>query len=294
MKIGFSILSHKTPDKIYTALIDQLSRYPDHAIAIHHDRSKSAFDTSLFKEKTVNLVENIVETSWSHVNNIEALLRTFEILYDKKCDWYVTLSANCYPAKAPQQLIDFLTNADYDGYIECNDVTTDHFDFYKFFRKAFDTYVMFKIPFIKRNGTFYMKPIRIRRKVSDVPFTNSFIPFHGSDWFMINRKSMEYILNNRKRIQQLVDFFKKVNHSPDLNVCPPEVVFQTILANNKELKLNNNNYRFIDWTNAVNWHPNILTEKDFKDIQKTEAFFLRKVDEASSLELVKQINTSLL
>jgi len=295
MKIGFSILSHKKPDRVYIELINKLSQYPDYAIAIHHDKSKSVLDTSVFVNHShIQLVQDPIVTQWSHVNNIEAILKTFQALYDSNCEWFVTLSANCYPIKTPANLVDFLKQNSFDGYIECNNVNTDYFDFYKYFRKAFKTKMLLRIPFLRKNGTFYMKPIRISRKKSDIIFDDSLIPYHGSDWFMINRKAMTYILENKSRVQKITDFLRAVNKYPDLNVCPPEVVFQTLLANNKTFVLCNNNYRYIDWTNAVDWHPNNLTEKDFESIQLSDAFFARKLEEDSSMELVCKINELIL
>ncbi|WP_291275036.1 beta-1,6-N-acetylglucosaminyltransferase [Flavobacterium sp.] len=294
MKIGFSILSHKEPDQVYIELVNQLAQYPDYSIAIHHDKSKSAFDATFFKEANIDIVKETVITHWSHVNNIEALLKTFELLYDKNCDWFVTLSANCFPIKRPAQLIDFLKNSTFDGYIECNNVNTDYFDFYQYFRKAFETRMLFQIPFFRKSGKFYWKPIRVKRKKYTNIFKDLYIPYHGSDWFMINRKAMKYILENKKDVKKITEFLRDVNQYPDLNVCPPEVVFQTLLANNKAMNLNNNNYRYIDWTNAVNWHPNNLKEKDYDVISHSEAFFARKFDASLSMSLLEKIKEHIL
>ena len=58
----------------------------------------------------------------------------------------------------------------------------------------------------------------------DIIFNNTIIPYHGSDWFMINRASMEYILTNKDRVYQIAQFLSEVNKDPILNVCPPEMV----------------------------------------------------------------------
>ena len=294
MKIGFSILSHKKNDQVFESLMRQLDVYPDKEIAIHHDFSKAPFDANKIKSISFDLVKESVETQWSHVNNIEAILKTFELLYDKKCDWFVTLSANCYPIKKSIEFIRFLEASVYDGYIERNNVNTDFFDFYTYFRKGFQTKYLFSIPFLRKNGTFYFKAIRKKRNPEENIFQSSMIPYHGSDWFMINRKAMEYILNNREKIRVMTDFLRDVNRGPDINVCPAEIVFQTLLGNNPAFKLNNYNYRYINWENAVNWHPNVLDETYWEAIKQTDAFYTRKVDAQHSLPLITLIDTKLL
>jgi len=107
-------------------------------------------------------------------------------------------------------------------------------------------------------------------------FDENLVPYQGPDWFMIHRKSMEYILANSKLIEHICAFLSEVNKGPDLNLCPPEIFFQTLIANNIELKKNNDNYRYIDWTNAKEWHPNIFVLKDFDKLKQSNAFFLGK------------------
>jgi hypothetical protein len=294
MKIGFSILSHKNPDSVFAELINQLSNYPNSEIVIHHDFTKASFDHAIIQKDHIELVEKHIPTEWSHVNNIEAILKTFESLYDKDCDWFITLSANCYPIKSQKQIIDFLQNSIFDGYIEGNSIYSDVFDFYTYFRKAFNTKLLFHIPFLRKNGVFYWKALRTKRKTSDIIFDKSFIPYHGSDWFMINRTSMTYILKHKDKIDDIVSFLRKVNRGDDLNVCPAEVVFQTLLYNQSKLKLSSNNYRYIDWTNPVNWHPKVLTQNDFERIKHSDALFARKVDSIHSKDLIEEINKQLL
>lgn len=294
MKIGFSILSHKKTDYAFTELLQQLEKYPNKEISIHHDFSQAEFDVKSIADSSAELVQNHIQTAWSHVNNIEAILRTFELLYAKGCTWFVTLSANCYPIKKHSAFIDFLQDSTYDGYMECNNINEDALEIYSYFRTAFNKKSIFSYPFFRRNGQFYMKPFRIARKAKESIFNEACIPYHGSDWFMINRESMEYILNNKTRIHQMVQFLREVNKDPMLNVCPPEVVFQTLLANNRMLTFQHNNYRYIDWQGVTDWHPNTLTISDFEAIKKSNAFFARKLDAIISKELIEKINFEIL
>jgi hypothetical protein len=294
MKIGFSILSHQVPDSMLVSLLNQLNRYPEKEIVIHHDFYQADFENDLFKDVQFELVKDYIRTYWSHINNIQAILETLKLLYQKKCDWYITLSANCYPIKSPDNVIKFLEETENDGFMERNNVLTDHFDFYKYFRRGFETKYLFKIPLINRKGKIKYKAIRRYRSTGERLLSESYAPYHGSDWFIVNRKIIEYILSNETKIAEVVKFLEDVNKGPDINVCPAEVVFQTILGNAKLFNLDNYNYRFINWINSKDWHPNTLTLADYNSIQKSDALFARKFNWEKSKDLIELIDRELL
>jgi hypothetical protein len=294
MRVGFSILSHQTPGPLFKSLISRLEEFPDKEIAIHHDFNQATFDQNIASSPNVELVKNYVRTYWSHTNNIAAIMETFRILYSKDCDWYITLSTNCYPVKSFQHIIAFLENTEFDGFIERNNVMTDYFDFYKYFRKGFQTRYFFEIPFISKKGNFYKRAIRIKRSKKDIIFDQSFIPYHGSDWFIINKKSIGYLLMNQSKINDLVNFLIDVNKGPDINVCPAEIVFQSILANASNFKFSNNYFRFIDWENSQDWHPNTISMRHWESIKESDALFARKFDWGQSKEVIDLINKEII
>ena len=156
MKIRFLILSHKASTESFVELLRQLLKYPNREIVIHHDLFKADFDLDLNSEKNVHVNENYEKTEWSHVNNIKSLVKTFTILYKQNREWYITISANCYPIKPFNHLIEILNTSEFDAYMECNNVNSDHFNFNTYFRKALRTKYLFSIPFIKRTGEFYL------------------------------------------------------------------------------------------------------------------------------------------
>jgi len=294
VKLGFSILSHQAPTLLFQRLLCQLDKFPDKEIAIHHDFNQTEFDKTLLQGTSYELVTDYVRTYWSHTNNIKAILETFKMLYSKDCDWYITLSTNCYPVKSVDYILHFMSTTKYDGFIERNNIWTDHFNFYQYFRKGFLTKYMFKVPFVTRQGKVYQKAIRKRRDKSEILFNDSFIPYHGSDWFAINKKAMKFILESEEKINKIVLFLADVNKGPDINVCPPEVVFQTILGNNKNLFLNNNYYRFTDWENAKDWHPNTLTIRHWNALQSSDALFARKFKWEESKDVIELIDSEIL
>lgn len=293
MKLGFSILSHKKPDLIFKQLLLKLNCFSNKVIAIHHDFNQAPFNNELLINESIQVVKEYVRTYWSHTNNIKAIMDTFKLLYEANCDWYITLSANCYPIKPASYIQNFLSDTNYDGFVNMHSIWTDKLEYFKYFRKAFSTKYMFRVPYLNRDLGLKYRSFRISRAPEDVLFTETFIPYHGSDWFIINKKSMKYLLDNEKTINSMVAFFKKINSGPDLNVCPPEVIFQSILGNS-DLHLSNNYYRFIDWINSTNFHPNTLTLKHWKYIQNSDALFARKFDSQQSRELIDLINNEIL
>lgn len=293
MKIGFSILSHKPQTESFKYLIAQLNKFPEKEIVIHHDTCQCAFDHNYFLDLSYDLIENPVRTYWSHTNNIIAILKTFKKLYIKNCDWYVTLSAECYPIKSVEYIIEFLEKTRFNGFLEKNEIYSDHYYFYKYFRKGLETKYVGSIPFVRKNGKFYYKPLRIKRKPQN-SLQSLLIPFHGSDWFIVDKNIMKYLLDHEPLISTISHILKDVNKGPDINICPPEVVFQSIIGNVDSFNINNYNYRYINWENAINWHPNVLTMVHWDALKQTDALFARKFEWEKSNELIQIINDHLL
>jgi len=95
--------------------------------------------------------------------------------------------------------------------------------------------------------------------------------YKGSQWFTLNRKCIEYILNYVTNNPEIVTYYQRT-------IIPDESFFQTILCNCQHLKINKNNKRFIVWQNSNAKNPNILTLGDFTDIISSGCHFARKFD----------------
>ncbi len=285
MKIGFAILSHKPIDDQYLDLLEFLSCFPSKYIVIHHDFSKSPFDIDFVESKfqDTHVLREIISTGWSHVNNIYALLNLFKKTLEQKCDWVVTLSANCYPNKSIGKIQYFFNHAPYDLYLEHYSVLDDNFDFYKYFKEALFKKKWFSVPYVNRK--FQLKRKIFRRKLTNGPFNHSFVPYHGSDWFFANNKSIQYLFTELDRIFLICNFLNKVNLESGYTICPPEVVFHSVWVNSNIFSILNNNFRYINWEGSTDWHPNTLDESYWNQIYNSEALFLRKLDVEKSKKL---------
>lgn len=115
----------------------------------------------------------------------------------------------------------------------------------------------------------------IRRKW---PFPNY---YKGLTWFSLTRGAVEEITSFIKNNRKIVEY----------TFAPDEVIFQSILINSqKKYKIVNNNLRFIQWDEKeVCGSPDVLAEKHFQDIIKSDCFFARKIEPYRSKELINLI-----
>ena len=107
--------------------------------------------------------------------------------------------------------------------------------------------------------------------------------YQGSQWMSLPRDVAVYCLNYMKENENYREMLKT-------GFCSDEVMFQTILCNSifKD-RIENNNYRYINWTRKNNSYPAILDESDLDNIQKGEYHFARKFDNNISRKLIKKL-----
>ena len=90
--------------------------------------------------------------------------------------------------------------------------------------------------------------------------------FFGSNWFSLPNDAVEYILHNKKQID---DIFEKGRNTDEL-------FMQTILGNVKAFSDRMiRPRRFIDWSAGLA-HPKVLTMFDYQRMIMSDAFFARK------------------
>ncbi len=296
MKLAFSILSHKEPDQLFERLLTRLNEIPGSTIAIHHDYNKSDFSEVLIEKYNLNMVIPYHKTQWGHVSKIPAIIDAFTKLktVSPDFDWLISISPNCYPIKNINQILNFFEEADCDYYMENHPLGLRYESIYKWHYQALFTRRIGKIPFLSRKGKFYWRSIRIPIDRNKTPFNDLMYPYAGSDWYFFNRKTVDRILQADIVNHPITQYIAKANTAPDKNASPDEILIQTFVKNQKDLIGSNDYHRFIDWTNAKDWHPNTLTLEHWEAIKKSKALFARKFNWEQSSELIELINRELL
>ena len=286
MKIGFAIISHRTPDIMFENLLKQLNRFPDKQIIVHHDFSQSDFSNELAEKYNIEFCKKSYKTAWCSFTVVEA---TFDCIKQfKNVDWIILLSANDYPIKNPETIIDFLSGTTYNAFMEgtetinnSNEWELANWTYNMVFKKT-----LFKIPSLDKKGKFKWRPIKVNR--SNAPFNDKYKLYFGSQWFMIDMKVAEYLTSIDVSNNPVVKFLSTAEK------CKDEIVFQTLVHNQPNFKISEDNHRYINWENMKNWHPNTLTKKHWEAVQQSDALFARKFTWNESKELIDLIDTQIL
>jgi hypothetical protein len=105
-----------------------------------------------------------------------------------------------------------------------------------------------------------------------LPFSDHFRCYAGQFWFTANRRAAEYILRFYATRPRLASHYRS-SHVPN----PEESYFQCVLANAPGLKLDNNDYRYIDWSRGGP-HPKTLGMEDLPKLLSSTDRFARRFD----------------
>lgn len=106
------------------------------------------------------------------------------------------------------------------------------------------------------------------------PLPNGYVPYWGSQWWVLSQECIQYILDFTERDSSFLNYFR-------FSMCCDEIFFQTIIMNSKfKQRIVNNNFLYLDWTDCskgLTSSPNVLSPKDFNKIIQSESLFCRKV-----------------
>ncbi len=273
--IGFILLTHEKPAQIIR-LVHTLDRMFDRPpIVCHHDFGRCALPLENFRDN-ISFVRPHLHTAWGDFSLVKATVRALEQLYTsaRNPDWFVLLSGSDYPIKSAAQILQDLNSGSYDAHIRFDPIRNDPSKS-NWERMCYFRYCTKRFPFPPfarglrpgRPMLFFKHPILTGLFL---PYSRSLRCFAGSSWFCANRESAKYILEFYETNPALARHYQN-------RQFPDESYFQTILANAPELRLNNNNWRYTDFSSGGS-RPKTLTSEDFSKLIASAAHFARKFD----------------
>jgi hypothetical protein len=281
--LGFVILSH-TNSPMLARLIATLNRiYDNPPIVIHHDFSQSPLPLDQHGNNVL-VVEPHYRTWWGHITLVEAFLTALEILFEKYVpDWFVLLSTACYPVMAGGNVLDELARSPYDAYLDYKTITLSSVPLrdrvvtkWKNLRGLPNRHS----PQQWINHCYNLYVSTVRPGVS--LFSKDFECFAGDHWFTANSRVAKVLIASRRERETLFRHYCHLH-------CPEESFYQTVLCNERDLRICPDNKRFAEWS-LGGAHPKELTEEDLPKILKSGCHFARKFSAEKSVTVLDALD----
>ena len=295
-RIGFVLLTHSKPHQIQRLVTRLNTMFDMPPIVIHHDFGKCPLTDDLLPPN-VSFVRPHFNTGWAKFTVVAGTLQAIKQLFGlpDAPEWCVVLSGSCYPSKPPAQILDNLTAGGFDAHIygrQVNLAAPDDDWHQERYRRYGVKRLDIPIPTVSRK----LRPkIRVPRLPDALgkpllPFSSTFHCYAGSQWFTLSRRAAAYV---HEFLQTplgaaLTNQYKDLKFYGDERF-PEESFFQTILCNAPSLKINLNNWVYVDWTERKA-HPKALTLSDLPAIQSSPAQFARKIDIDTDSDLLDALD----
>jgi len=292
MKVCYFIQSHKNPEQIYRLVRTIKKSSPTAQILICHDFTSCNLDMTPIQMPEVVLLRGNARAVRGDFSLLQPYLNAIDWLFEHNSDfdWLVYLSGQDYPTQPLSKIEEFLSQTDYDGFMEYFDVFSNQslWDASHVLNRYFCQYyrlpdwtgrVMSKIRIIKqftpiKISVFYGSLIGLPSKIT--PFDEKFVCYGGAQWHTLSRKCVRYIKDFVNKKPEVINYYKKT-------LVPDESLVQTILLNSNLFKISNDNKRYVDFFGTDFGHARILNEKDYTTITGGSFHFARKFEGNTSI-----------
>ncbi len=290
--VGFILVTYNKPHQI-VRLVNTLNRMFDHPpVVCHHDFSQSDLPPDLLP-KNVTLVRPHVVTRWGSFTVIEATIRALELMYGTSAapDWFVFLSAADYPIKPARQILHDLASSPYDVHIRHERIAYNAYE-RDWQRLCYERYcsVRLSLPCLNRKLRWTKRQVLLKHPVLTapfVPFSKHLRCFAGEHWFCAKRRAAEYLIELYRTKPALAAHFRKRERYA---IVPEESYYQTVFCNAPGLKVQNDNWRYIDWSQGGR-SPKTLSSDDLPGILASSAHFARKFDLDTDPRILDTLDT---
>lgn len=272
-------------------LINWLSG-PQTLVYVNIDK-KSSLDCSQIDAKA-RLIQKRVPIRWGAWSQCEATINSLRQINEEQAEYghIIFLSGQDLPVYTTEYIARQLQPG--KQYISCTHIDTDwpqarnrfrHFHRAEFTRwyirrsglPALAGKILYKSGYYLFNGLYRAFKGRWRK----LPLNME--AYSGSQWWMLDRNCINYILEQTDRHPEIINFFRTT-------FCPDELFFQTMIMNSPFRDHVAPYLRYIDWANSPDGKsPKVLLRADFEEIKASGALFCRKADPEKSIDLINHI-----
>ncbi|KAK2893402.1 xylosyltransferase 1-like [Channa argus] len=291
VRIAFVLVVHGRASRQLQRLFKAIY-HTSHYYYIHVDQRSSYLHREVLtlagQYPNVRVTPWRMSTIWGGASLLTMYLRSMEDLL-KMTDWswefFINLSAADYPIRTNQQLVAFLSK-----YRNINFIKSHGRDNARFIRKQ------------GLDRLFYECDTHMWR-LGDRKIPEGIAVDGGSDWFLLNRAFVDYVVNSQD------DLVSSMKRFYSYTLLPAESFFHTVLENSAHCEtMVDNNLRLTNWNrklgckcqykHIVDWcgcSPNDFKPSDLPRFQQASrpTFFARKFEASVSQEIISQLDSYL-
>ena len=278
-KIAMLMCCHRFPDQVN----DFIGKFDPSKFEffIHVDR-KSAIQRDIIQKENVHFVPEHLRVSvmWGDYSQIEATLAVLNTaLSGGAYDYYWLCSGQCFPIKSTSYIYEFLSSSD------CNYISASRSKaFDKRSEIAYPGWMIGKKTWQRvtknawillsggKNATFGL----FRRKLPD-----NIRLYHGSQWWCLNRKTVEWLMAYVKEHPEYCAFFKR-------SLCPDECFFQTLVMKSPFSDDVKDFLVYVDWSEGYS-SPKTLRLSDYDTLMSSDKLLARKIEKDADAELYQKL-----
>lgn len=306
----YFIASHTNPAQVARLAHACLSSgNPRSRVLIHHNADVSHLDpASVLPLGNVDLLPPYPGMNRESFASCAMLRGAIEwALSHRDFTWFVNLSGQDYPIKPLAQMERELAATPYDGFVlakpveQCQWHTGIGRYYYRYFdaprlpgwgriRRYLKTRATAQVAAGNRYPRFVIPSIRHgSHKIGVRPlralFNTTFQCYFGSVWWMLNRRALESMMRTLRRRPDILRHYQRTLWAPT------ESLFATLVMNDPSLNICTlTDKRFISWSNPETGRPDLLTMDDWDRLMASDAYFARKISEASAPELLDRLD----
>ena len=297
-RVVYCVTSHVNPGQVLRLLRAIRAGSPRSFILVHHDASASTLGAGdVAAVGNSHLINRASHVEWGQFNQLYPSMHSLAWAVENVAfDWFVLLSGQDYPAQPLARTEQFLADTRYDGFIE-GTVVEDASWHVGPSRYLYHYYEVPKVKgwrrlqkLIDRRARAARQRGRLPRVVTGhrpndprfrvgirplrSPFGGDYRCYVGSAWWTINRRCAERLVHAWRHDAVLRRHYRRTLFAAT------ESYPQTILHNDRDLRLQNNDLRYVAWNDhRSSGHPDVLGADDFDAIAASGDHFARKFDD---------------
>jgi len=260
LRIAFCLIAHKNPEQV-ARLIERIYSRSDYFYINGPSDDRWAAALREYHDGNTLFAPSRSETSWGSFGLVEATLDGMNHFRSLDYDYFVNLTGQCYPIKSVNVMREELGKKNV-AYMEYFKLPSSRWE------KENGGLDRIRYYHIRLGESRSVRWIRIPRLNRTLP--HGLEPYGGSHYFCLPKRFVNYVQEYVSNHPEIVRFYRHCR-------IPDEMFFQTIIMNSPlRSDVVNDDRMFLVWKGKRN--PEILREKDFEEMVRSDKLFARKFD----------------